>query len=116
MGPFCVTRSNPTHQLTDPTQPNPWVNPIHGQVNSHSSRAALSVPTRLAGDRARSQLDPQPPNPAAAAASRKKQRRAAEPAEITSSRRSGVTRNSGVRGQISKVEPTLPWTLSTLRR
>jgi len=21
--PFCVTRSNPTHQLTDPTQPNP---------------------------------------------------------------------------------------------
>jgi len=30
-GPFCVTRSNPTHQLTDPTQPtqpmgqpNPW--------------------------------------------------------------------------------------------
>ena len=23
VGPFCVTRSNPTHQLTDPTQPNP---------------------------------------------------------------------------------------------
>ena len=23
MGPFCVTESNPTHQLTDPTQPNP---------------------------------------------------------------------------------------------
>ena len=23
MGSFCVTRSNPTHQLTDPTQPNP---------------------------------------------------------------------------------------------
>ena len=23
MGPFCVTRSNPTRQLTDPTQPNP---------------------------------------------------------------------------------------------
>ena len=22
MGPFCVTRSNPTHQLTDPTPPN----------------------------------------------------------------------------------------------
>jgi len=22
MGPFCVTRSNPTHQLTDPTRPN----------------------------------------------------------------------------------------------
>ena len=23
MGPFCVTRSNPTYQLTDPTQTNP---------------------------------------------------------------------------------------------
>jgi len=23
MGPFCVTRSKPTHQLTDPTPPNP---------------------------------------------------------------------------------------------
>jgi len=23
MGPFCVNRSNPTHQLTDPPQPNP---------------------------------------------------------------------------------------------
>ena len=23
MGPLCVTLSNPTHQLTDPTQPNP---------------------------------------------------------------------------------------------
>ena len=23
MGPFCATRSNPTHQLTVPTQPNP---------------------------------------------------------------------------------------------
>ena len=23
MGPFCVTQSNPTHQLTDLTQPNP---------------------------------------------------------------------------------------------
>ena len=23
MGPFCVTRSNPTYQVTDPTQPNP---------------------------------------------------------------------------------------------
>jgi len=22
-GPFCVTRSDPTHQLTDPTQSNP---------------------------------------------------------------------------------------------
>ena len=22
-GPFCVTRSNPTHQLTDPKSPNP---------------------------------------------------------------------------------------------
>ena len=23
MGPFYVTRSNPTHHLTDPTKPNP---------------------------------------------------------------------------------------------
>ena len=23
LGPFCVTRSNPTHQLADPTRPNP---------------------------------------------------------------------------------------------
>ena len=23
MDPLCVTRSNPTHQLTDPTRPNP---------------------------------------------------------------------------------------------
>ena len=23
MGPFCVTRSDPTHQLTEPTRPNP---------------------------------------------------------------------------------------------
>ena len=23
MGPFCLTGSNPNHQLTDPTQPNP---------------------------------------------------------------------------------------------
>jgi len=23
VGPFCVTQPNPTHQLTDPTQPNP---------------------------------------------------------------------------------------------
>ena len=23
IGPFCLTQSNPTHQLTDPTQPNP---------------------------------------------------------------------------------------------
>jgi len=40
MGPFCVTRSNPTHQLTDPIQPNPLqvekfgTNPTHmGQPN-----------------------------------------------------------------------------------
>jgi len=32
IGPFCVTRCNPTHQLIDPTQPNPWVNPAHGQL------------------------------------------------------------------------------------
>jgi len=41
MGPFCVTRSNPTHQLTDqpnPTQPNPthykWKNLDPTQPNT----------------------------------------------------------------------------------
>ena len=35
MGPFYVTRSNPTHQLTDPTQPNPkfWTQPDPTQYN-----------------------------------------------------------------------------------
>ena len=30
MGPLCVTRSNPTHQLADPTQPTTtdWCNQI----------------------------------------------------------------------------------------
>jgi len=38
MGLFCETRSNPTNQLTDPTQPNPLQvekygpNPIHRTV------------------------------------------------------------------------------------
>ena len=76
MGPFCVTRSNPTHRLTDltqpnplqvekfgpnpthqklknldpnrpnPTQPNRWVNPIHGQhcpVRKRSIATNVSV-------------------------------------------------------------------------
>jgi len=37
MGPFCVTRSNPTHQLTDPTQPTTsgkiWTQPDPTQYN-----------------------------------------------------------------------------------
>ena len=36
-GPFCATRSNPTHQLTDPTQPNTsgkiWTHPDSTQYN-----------------------------------------------------------------------------------
>ena len=45
MGPFCLTQSNPTHQLTEPTQPttsgeiwtrpDPWVSPTHGQLCWH---------------------------------------------------------------------------------
>jgi len=32
-GPFCATRSNPTHQLTDPTQSNPnQPNLTHGST------------------------------------------------------------------------------------
>jgi len=30
MGPFCVIRSKPTNQLTDPTQPNPWTTLVVG--------------------------------------------------------------------------------------
>jgi len=37
MGPLCVTRSNPTHQLTDPTQPTTngkiWTQPEPTQCN-----------------------------------------------------------------------------------
>ena len=37
MGPFCVTRSNPTHHLTDPTQPTTggkiWTQPDTTQYN-----------------------------------------------------------------------------------
>jgi len=33
VGPFCVTRPNPTHQLIDPTQPKPTQpNPTHGST------------------------------------------------------------------------------------
>ena len=41
MGPFCVTRSNPTYQLTDPTQPNTLQveqfgpNPTRPNTNCH---------------------------------------------------------------------------------
>ena len=41
MGPFCVTRSNPTRQLTDPTRPNPTYGSTQSTDNSmtrqHSS-------------------------------------------------------------------------------
>ena len=36
MGPFCATRSNPTHGLTDPTQPT-----TSGNVNTHTRLTAL---------------------------------------------------------------------------
>ena len=43
MGPFCVTRSNPTHQLTDPTKPNPLqvgkFGPDPTQPNTTNNRA-----------------------------------------------------------------------------
>jgi len=32
VGLFSSTQPNPTHQITDPTQPNPRVNPTHGQL------------------------------------------------------------------------------------
>ena len=41
MGPFCVTGSNPTHQLTDPTQPNTsgniWTQPDPNHYNEQWS-------------------------------------------------------------------------------
>ena len=42
VGPFCVTRSNPTYQLTDPTQPNPlkveknWTQPDTANSGAYS--------------------------------------------------------------------------------
>jgi len=40
-GPCCVTRSNPTHQLTDPTQPNPL------QVETFGTNATQPNPIQL---------------------------------------------------------------------
>ena len=45
VGLFSSTQPNPTHQITDPTQPNPlpgeimdpWPNPTHTQPNPHTS-------------------------------------------------------------------------------
>jgi len=46
MGPFCVTRSNSTHQLTDTTQPNPVrvekFGPNPTQPNTNCHRLTLS--------------------------------------------------------------------------
>jgi len=48
MGPFCVTRSNPTHQLTDPTQPTTsgkiWT-PHPTQTNTTNNGAYSLVAT-----------------------------------------------------------------------
>jgi len=51
MGPFCVTRSNPTHQLTYPTRPNPlqltnltaWCN----QILSNRALNSLNNPFKV---------------------------------------------------------------------
>ena len=63
MGQFCVTRSNPTHQLTDPTQLNPVqltveltvdpANPTQG-----STHPQWSVDTSWAGTRPMGQPAP----------------------------------------------------------
>ena len=55
MGPFYVTQSNPTHQVTDPTQVNPLQvekigpsptqpNPTHGQlcfIGQHTAQGQI---------------------------------------------------------------------------
>jgi len=47
MGSFCVTRSNPTHQMTDPTQPNSykWKNLDPTQPNTTNNGAYSLVVT-----------------------------------------------------------------------
>jgi len=32
VGQFLFTQQNPTHQLMDPTQPNPWMDPTHVHI------------------------------------------------------------------------------------
>ena len=49
MGPFFVTRSNLTHQLTDQTQPNPWTT-----LTQAYSTSAARVHWRLVEDSVRS--------------------------------------------------------------
>ena len=47
MGPFCVTQSNPIHQLIDPTQPNPLqvekFGPNPTEPNTTNNRASYSL-------------------------------------------------------------------------
>ena len=49
MGPFCLSRSNPTHQLTDPSQPNPLQedkkgpNPTQPNANCHWLTLSLFI-------------------------------------------------------------------------
>jgi len=49
MGPFCVTWSNPTHQLIDPTQPYPthykWKDLDPNQPNTTNNGAYSLVAT-----------------------------------------------------------------------
>jgi len=47
-GPFCVTRCNQTHQLTDPTRPNPMLTVIglHCHFITHFDQ--IPVPVRSA--------------------------------------------------------------------
>ena len=51
MGPFCVTRSNPTHQLSDRTQPSPLqvenFGPNPSQPNTTNKFNCLVQPNRI---------------------------------------------------------------------
>jgi len=53
MGPFCVTRSNPTHQLTDPTQPTTsgkiWTQPQKTNNGAYSLIVTYFYTKNLSG-------------------------------------------------------------------
>ena len=48
IGPFCVTQSNPTHQLTDPTRPNPILTVIGQHYHFITPSDQFPVPVRSA--------------------------------------------------------------------
>ena len=64
MGPFCVTRSNATHQLSDPTQPNPTHGSTQPKDNSvvTGDRCHSATPGLLSSRLGRAKTDEQTPH------------------------------------------------------